>query len=243
MAVFAHGQLRLYLLSLLEAGPRHGYELITALSDRFGGMYRPSAGTVYPRLARLEEEGLVERTESGRKTLYALTDRGRAEVESHRGDLADLEHELAVTVRDLAARVRADVAGSMAGMRADVAAAAQQARAAAVQQGRERRGATAAGADVPEQLDHAVRRAGASVRAAGADARAAGADARAAGADARREARARRSAVEAELVTFRAEVRALVRASEAQGGPSPLTVDTVRTVLASARAAIASTLR
>ncbi|WP_346016300.1 PadR family transcriptional regulator [Cellulomonas endometrii] len=236
MAVFAHGQLRLYLLSLLEAGPRHGYELITALSDRFGGMYRPSAGTVYPRLARLEEEGLVERTESGRKTLYALTERGRAEVESHRGDLADLEHELAVTVRDLAARVRADVAGSMAGMRADVAAAAQQARAAAVQPGRERRGAAAADADVPGQPDHARRR-------AGADARVAGADARAAGADARREARARRSAVEAELVTFRAEVRALVRASEAQGGPSTLTVDTVRTVLASARAAIASTLR
>ena len=43
---FAHGQLRLYLLSLLEDGPRHGYELMTALSDRFGGTYRPSAGTV-----------------------------------------------------------------------------------------------------------------------------------------------------------------------------------------------------
>jgi DNA-binding PadR family transcriptional regulator len=239
MAVFAHGQLRLYLLSLLEARPRHGYELITALSERFGGMYRPSAGTVYPRLARLEEEGLVERTESGRKTLYALTDRGRAEVEAHRADLADLEHELAATVRDLAAQVRAEVAGSMAGLRADVAAAAQQARAAAshagwdgyaedgVAEGRAHgpHGAVprpGGGADVPGQLDHAVRRAAA---------------------DARREARARRVAVEAELATFRAEVRGMLRASEARGGPSPLTVDTVRTVLASARAAIASTLR
>ena len=86
--VFAHGQLRLYLLSLLESGPKHGYELITDLSDRFGGTYRPSPGTVYPRLARLEEEGLVVRVDEERKSTYALTDAGRAELEARRGDLA-----------------------------------------------------------------------------------------------------------------------------------------------------------
>ena len=57
--VFAHGALRLYLLALLESGPKHGYELIKALSERFGGTYSPSAGTIYPRLGKLEEEGLV----------------------------------------------------------------------------------------------------------------------------------------------------------------------------------------
>ena len=59
--VFAHGHLRLYLLSILAtADPgMHGYELIQALGDRFGGTYSPSAGTIYPRLAKLEEEGLV----------------------------------------------------------------------------------------------------------------------------------------------------------------------------------------
>lgn len=229
MAVFGHGQLRLYLLSLLEAGPRHGYELIRALSDRFGGTYRPSAGTVYPRLARLEEEGLVERTTSGRKTLYALTDRGRAEVDAHRAELAALEHELAGVVRDLAARVRAEVAGSMAGMRADVAAAAQQARAAAVRAGWDGvapgAGAGPAGADVPSGVPR-VPTPGVPVDDPGE----------------RRAARARRAAIEAELATFRAEVREAVRGSEAAGGPSPLTVDTVRTVLASARAAIVATL-
>lgn len=130
--VFAHGQLRLYLLALLESGPKHGYELITALSDRFGGTYRPSPGTVYPRLARLEEEGLVRRTEDGRKGTYALTDAGRRELEARRADLAALEEGLAETVRALAAQVRDDVRGSMAGLRADLAAAAQQARASAV---------------------------------------------------------------------------------------------------------------
>jgi DNA-binding PadR family transcriptional regulator len=129
--VFAHGQLRLYLLSLLASGPKHGYELITDLSDRFGGTYRPSPGTVYPRLARLEEEGLVRRSEDGRKSTYALTDAGRRELELRGGDLAALEDDLAESVRALAAQVRDDVRGSMAGLRADLAAAAQQARASA----------------------------------------------------------------------------------------------------------------
>jgi hypothetical protein len=48
--VFGHGHLRLYLLSLLDESPKHGYELIQALEDRFGGTYVPSAGTIYPRL-------------------------------------------------------------------------------------------------------------------------------------------------------------------------------------------------
>ena len=59
-AVFRHGALRLYLLRLLDEHPRHGYEVISLLEDRFLGLYAPSAGTVYPRLAKLETEGLVE---------------------------------------------------------------------------------------------------------------------------------------------------------------------------------------
>ena len=56
-AVFSHGRLRLYLLKLLADGPKHGYELIRLLADRFQGRYAPSAGTIYPRLQRLEAEG------------------------------------------------------------------------------------------------------------------------------------------------------------------------------------------
>ncbi len=57
-AVFSHGRLRLYLLRLLEEGPKHGYELIRLLENRFHGLYAPSAGTIYPRLARMEADGL-----------------------------------------------------------------------------------------------------------------------------------------------------------------------------------------
>ena len=78
--VFAHGHLRLYLLSLLDERPQHGYELIQGLGDRFGGTYVPSAGTIYPRLAKLQEEGLVTKESDGRRTVYAITDAGRAEL-------------------------------------------------------------------------------------------------------------------------------------------------------------------
>ena len=146
--VFAHGQLRLYLLSLLEGGPKHGYELITALSDRFGGTYRPSPGTVYPRLARLEEEGLVQRVDEERKSTYALTEGGYAELEARRAELGHLEEGIAESVRERAAQVREDVRGSMRGLRADLAAAAQQARASAVPH------AAGAPADDPRLASH-----------------------------------------------------------------------------------------
>jgi DNA-binding PadR family transcriptional regulator len=127
--VFGHGQLRLYLLGLLDEAPRHGYEVIRALEERFDGLYSPSAGTVYPRLARLEEEGLVEREDEGRKAVYRITEAGRAEVRSRTGDLDDLEAEIAASVRRMAAEVREEVRASSRSLRDELRSAAKQARA------------------------------------------------------------------------------------------------------------------
>ena len=135
MAVFAHGQLRLYLLALLNEGPRHGYEVIRALEERFNGLYSPSAGTVYPRLAKLEEEGLVERTDDGRKATYRITDAGRSEVAARELDLADLQQDLDHSVRELAQQVRQRVHGSATDLRAELKEAAKQARANATPAG------------------------------------------------------------------------------------------------------------
>ncbi|SDZ33556.1 PadR family transcriptional regulator [Herbiconiux ginsengi] len=129
--VFGHGHLRLYLLSLLDESPKHGYELIQALSDRFGGTYSPSAGTIYPRLAKLEEEGLVTKTADGRKTVYAITDAGRAELDARRGELDDIEAELSDSVRRLADEVRSGVDQAMKSLKADLASAAREARTSA----------------------------------------------------------------------------------------------------------------
>jgi DNA-binding PadR family transcriptional regulator len=129
--VFAHGALRLYLLALLEAGPKHGYELIKALSDRFGGTYSPSAGTIYPRLGKLEEEGLVATESQGRRTNYRITAAGLAELNSRREELETVENDIAASVRRLADDLRADIRSNMRGLRADLAATAEAARTAA----------------------------------------------------------------------------------------------------------------
>lgn len=125
--VFSHGDLRIYLLRLLAEEPRHGYDIIQALSERTGGTYTPSAGTVYPRLAKLEEEGLVSKTVDGRKTVYEITDAGRAELEARSGDLDDIEAGLADSVRLIADGVRASVRAAMKTLSADLATASAQA--------------------------------------------------------------------------------------------------------------------
>ncbi|MBF4614189.1 PadR family transcriptional regulator [Curtobacterium sp. VKM Ac-1376] len=123
--VFAHGHLRLYLLVLLADHPMHGYELIQALGDRFGGTYVPSAGTVYPRLAKLEEDGLVTKTADGRKTVYAITDAGRAELAARADEIAAVESGVTDSVKSLADGVRASVGEAMRSLRADLAAASE----------------------------------------------------------------------------------------------------------------------
>ncbi|MCC2032944.1 PadR family transcriptional regulator [Microbacterium allomyrinae] len=131
--VFSHGDLRLYLLNLLDEGPRHGYDIMQALSDRTGGTYTPSAGTIYPRLAKLEEEGLVTKSVDGRKTVYAITEAGHAEVEARSGELEGIEAGLADSVRLIADEVRGSVREAMKSLRADLAAASAEARTQAKQ--------------------------------------------------------------------------------------------------------------
>lgn len=126
--VFAHGRLRLYLLKLLDEAPRHGYEVIRLLEERFQGLYAPSAGTVYPRLAKLEAEGLVTHTSEGGRKVYAITDAGRAELADRSGELADLELEIRESVAELAAEIQADVRGAAGDLRREMRAAATRAQ-------------------------------------------------------------------------------------------------------------------
>ncbi|RXZ47434.1 PadR family transcriptional regulator [Agromyces fucosus] len=157
--VFAHGSLRLYLLALLDEQPRHGYELIQALSDRFGGTYSPSAGTIYPRLSKLEEEGLVSKSTDGRKTVYEITDAGRAELESRRDELDGIENEVTDSVRRLADGVRAEVNDAMRSLRAELASAAREAKRASTKTSASAGGAGAStswGGDARAETSRAV---------------------------------------------------------------------------------------
>jgi len=153
-AVFAHGHLRLYLLNVLAERPMHGYEIIQALSDTFGGTYVPSAGTIYPRLSKLEEDGLVTKQSDGRKTVYSITDAGRLELIDRKHELDDIEDGIGDSVRRLANEVRNSVGVAMTSLRADLAAAAREARddSRAASRGgkaRDRDSGDASGSDAP----------------------------------------------------------------------------------------------
>lgn len=127
-ALFGHGRLRLYLLKLLDEEPRHGYDVIKQLEDRFLGVYAPSAGTVYPRLSRLEEDGLVSHQVVEGRKVYQLTDPGRQELAHRQEELAELERDIDRSVHDLAAEVREDVRSSVKQIREELKTAARQTR-------------------------------------------------------------------------------------------------------------------
>ena len=87
---FRQGEVRLALLSLLEDEPAHGYELMKRLEERSGGMYRASAGTIYPVLQQLEDEGLVKIVEADGKKVHHLTEAGREELLVHREEVDEI---------------------------------------------------------------------------------------------------------------------------------------------------------
>ena len=126
--VFRHGRLRLYLLRLLDEEPRHGYEVIRMLRDQFMGVYAPSPGTIYPRLARLEEEGLVTHDEVDGRKVYRITEAGRQELRERGDELAELEQELSDSVRDIVREVKEDVRETVRSLREELTWAARTAR-------------------------------------------------------------------------------------------------------------------
>src|SRR5919106_4340668 len=70
------GDVRTAILALLEERPMHGYEMIQQLEERSGGRWRPSAGSIYPTLQLLEDEGLVSGEEVDGKRVFSLTEAG-----------------------------------------------------------------------------------------------------------------------------------------------------------------------
>jgi DNA-binding PadR family transcriptional regulator len=74
------GDVRSAILTLLGEKPMHGYEMIQQLEERTGGRWRPSAGSIYPTLQLLSDEGLVKAEEVDGKRVFSLTDEGNKRV-------------------------------------------------------------------------------------------------------------------------------------------------------------------
>jgi DNA-binding PadR family transcriptional regulator len=82
------GDVRAAILDLLaEGGQWNGYQLIQEIAGRTSGVWRPSAGSVYPALQQLEDEGLIAPEGEGRRRMYALTDEGRTYADEHADEL------------------------------------------------------------------------------------------------------------------------------------------------------------
>lgn len=89
--LFAHGDLHLVILHLIAEKPRHGYDIIKAISDMTGGVYSPSPGTIYPALTMLEDQGQVSAVaQSDGKKSFTLTDAGREYLTSHQATVTHL---------------------------------------------------------------------------------------------------------------------------------------------------------
>jgi DNA-binding PadR family transcriptional regulator len=75
------GDVRAAILALLAEEPMHGYQIMTEITERSGGVWRPSPGSVYPTLQALEDQGLVTATTADGRRVFQLTDEGRAAAE------------------------------------------------------------------------------------------------------------------------------------------------------------------
>jgi len=106
------GDVKFLVLEALIDGPRHGYDIITNIEERYGS--RPSAGSIYPTLQMLEDAGHVTSSDDGGKKVYTITDSGRELLEKR--PVADDEDELAddarLRVRKAAARLMMAVMGA-----------------------------------------------------------------------------------------------------------------------------------
>jgi DNA-binding PadR family transcriptional regulator len=82
------GDVRAAILALLVEQQRNGYQIIQEIERRSDGLWRPSAGSVYPALQQLEDEGLIVAVEDAGRREFRLTDTGRAYAEQHPEELA-----------------------------------------------------------------------------------------------------------------------------------------------------------
>jgi DNA-binding PadR family transcriptional regulator len=132
------GDVRAAILDLLdEGGQWNGYQLIQEIAGRTSGVWRPSAGSVYPALQQLEDEGLIAPEGEGRRRMYSLTEAGRAYTAEHADELrsswdavAGMTDEAAVEFHDLIRQVMMAV---MEVRRAGSAQQLEQARAVLAQ--------------------------------------------------------------------------------------------------------------
>jgi DNA-binding PadR family transcriptional regulator len=91
------GDVRSAILRLLAEEPLHGYEIIRRIEQNTDGAWKPSAGSVYPTLQLLADEGLVTAQTANDRKVYALTEEGREAADATRAPWEAAEQGEATT--------------------------------------------------------------------------------------------------------------------------------------------------
>ena len=112
--VFESGDMKFVILRLLKERPRHGYEIIKAIEEKMWGCYTPSAGTIYPTLQLLEDQGFVRPVETDGKRVYHITDTGERFLADNNDLLDDIFERVRETVRDFAGGHMGELNGAFA---------------------------------------------------------------------------------------------------------------------------------
>src|SRR5262245_56470476 len=107
--MFEAGEMRFVILRLIREKPRHGYEIIKALEERTNGCYTPSAGSVYPTLQLLEDQGYVRIVEEDGKKVYHITPEGERFLDDNEDVLSDIGERIKESMRGVAGGAVADV--------------------------------------------------------------------------------------------------------------------------------------
>lgn len=106
---FEAGEMRLVVLRLIREKPRHGYEVIKALEERMGGCYTPSAGSVYPTLQLLEDQGYVHIVEEDGKKIYHITPAGERFLDDNKDLLDEISDRVKEALHGVAGGAMGDV--------------------------------------------------------------------------------------------------------------------------------------
>jgi DNA-binding PadR family transcriptional regulator len=114
--VFESGDMKFVILRLLKERPRHGYDIIKALEEKMWGCYSPSAGTIYPTLQLLEDQGYVRGVETDGRRVYHITPEGERFLEEHRHLIEEIFERVRETVRDFVGGDMGELNGAFASL-------------------------------------------------------------------------------------------------------------------------------
>jgi len=113
---FEPGEMRLVILRLIREKPRHGYEIIKALEEQLHGCYTPSAGSVYPTLQMLEDQGYVRIVEEGGKKVYHITPEGEAFLDDNKDLLSEISDRIKEAMHGVAGGAVGEVNSAFAAL-------------------------------------------------------------------------------------------------------------------------------